>query len=197
MPLEPGLRTSSVAANGQSLHFSEGVPEGATNVETVNNIILNKISNFSEKNLLESSQSFASGAGQNLPSVGREVEASKITLLGKKPQLGVPIYESAAQNKELMPEKIDFVIVNGANGFAFLNEITGSGQKIELPRKDSIANLSIKTKSRFTPLTFKATMKDSSQQLFVNGKEELDVASEALSPYWLVIHSKGMLMYCN
>lgn len=115
------------------------------------------------------------------------------TKYGKKPEIGLPLRVTGSPKQKLLTEKIDFVIANGANGYVVLEETTGTGQRIELPRIDSIANMSVKTKTRFLPLTFRATMKDSSQQLFVNGKEELDVASEALSPYWLVVHAKGIL----
>ena len=98
----------------------------------------------------------------------------------------------AISKQQFMPEKIDFIIANGANGFVYVEETSGTYQRIELPRKDILANLTVKAKSRFAPLSFRATMKDSSQQLYINGKSELDVSPEALSPYWLVIHAKGI-----
>ena len=189
---ENDSRTSSSLLNGQSLQSSETFPGQTTATGSVNNTALNKLGNLNEINMHEASQYGASGAGLALPS--RDQKGNKVALAEKQPRIGLPFHQSGTTKQQLLPEKIDFVIANGANGFVFLDEVTGSGQRIELPRKESMANLSIETKSRFRPLTFKATMKDSSQKLYVNGKEELDVASEALSPYWLIVHSKGELI---
>lgn len=126
--------------------------------------------------------------------VGSDLSTGKAAATGKTPVLGMGVgakYSIGTTHQQSLPEKIDFIIANGARGFVYLEETSGTGQRIELPRYDALANMSVNAKSRFLPLTFRATMKDSSQQLYVNGKEELDVASEALSPYWLVIHTKG------
>ena len=178
------LSENGAAINSQSPQFSEAFPGHTTAPGAVNNAIVNRLADMNE-----ASRYVGSGAGSALPS--RDQKPYNVALTGKRPQVGVPFHEIGTTKQQLLPEKIDFIIANGANGFVFLDEVTGSGQRIELPRKESMANLSIETKSRFLPLTFKATMKDSSEQLYVNGKEELDVASEALSPYWLVVHCKG------
>ncbi len=88
-------------------------------------------------------------------------------------------------------ERIDFSIVSGVDGFSFLEETSGTGQKIELPTKNSLSSLKVETKGRFAPLVFKASLKEGGQKLLVNGKEELDVALEALSPFWLIVHKQG------
>lgn len=100
--------------------------------------------------------------------------------------------DKSGSKQQYIPETIDFIIANGVNGFVYVEEKSGTGQKVELPVKDAFGNLTVKAKARFSPLTFKAAMKDSAQELYVNGKKELDVALEALSPYWLVVHNKGI-----
>ena len=100
--------------------------------------------------------------------------------------------DKSGSKQQYIPENIDFIIANGVNGFVYVEEKSGTGQKVELPVKDALGNLTVRAKARFSPLTFRAAMKDSAQELYVNGKKELDVALEALSPYWLVVHNKGI-----
>ena len=104
-----------------------------------------------------------------------------------------PNADSRTQTGNLLKneEHVEFTIASGVDGFAFLEETSGTGQKIELPTKNAQVDLSIETKGRFAPLTFKASSREGGQRLFVNGKEELDVALEAVSPYWLIVHKQG------
>ena len=190
MQPEAGVKANSLATKGNPLQSSWTASGKASNASASKNITSNVSSNFNGKVNNEFIQNSFIGSGSNLPVHAQDVKEHK-----SLSELRVPSHEIGAPNHQVLPEKIDFVVANGADGFVYVDETTGTGQRIELPRKYSLAKLSIKTKSRFMPLTFKATMKDSSTQLLVNGKEGLDVASEALSPYWLVIHRKGLLSY--
>ena len=179
-----------MATEGKLLHSSGTAPGKASNASASKSISSNVLSSFNGKVYNGFIQNSFSGSSSNLPVHSQDVQKHK-----HLSQLRVPSHEIGAAKQQLLPENIDFVVANGADGFVYLDETTGTGQRVELPKKYSLAKLSIKTKSRFMPLTFKATMKDSSTQLLVNGKEGLDVASEALSPYWLVVHRKGLLTY--
>ncbi len=77
------------------------------------------------------------------------------------------------------------------DGFVILEETSKTGHKVELPTKNSMAEMKVEINGHFAPLSFKAYSKDGNEKLFVNGKEELKVALEAMSPFWLVVHKQG------
>ena len=183
-PIESSQKAGSPLAKGQPIQLN-----GAAGSKIGASSLTKGLANGSTH---EDSQLVSSGTGQtNSSSNTAAFGPALVTPVKDKTSLGGKIRGNGALKQQMLPDKIDFVLVNGANGFVYLEETSGTRQRLELPEKDTMANLTIKTKPRFQPLTFRAIMKDSSQQLYVNGKEELDVASEALSPYWLIVHSKG------
>ena len=163
----------TVAAHGSGL----GPDTAAVNTEAT----ASRVANTSTAFLRPYPSNYGAAAEKMSPSAVAGPLSGKASLRDK-----------SGSKQQYIPENIDFIIANGVNGFVYVEEKSGTGQKVELPVKDALGNLTVRAKARFSPLTFKATMKDSAQELYVNGKKELDVALEALSPYWLVVHNKGI-----